>query len=115
MARKAEVRVDRAANVLSSKFNFVTSDLACGVMLLFRRLVLSLQQRLFSENDLFNGAHASVRRSRKCVLPALFGTPGRSRSLPSAPEEITVGPKFIVFSSWMPSISRLSTAIPWLG
>jgi hypothetical protein len=75
-------------------------------MLLFRRLVLSLQQRLFSENDLFNGAHASVRRSRKCVLPALFGTPGRSRSLPSAPEEI---------SSWMPSISRRSTAIPWLG
>jgi hypothetical protein len=39
MAHKAEVRVDGAANVLSSKFNFVTSDLACGVMLLFRRLV----------------------------------------------------------------------------
>lgn len=61
MARKAEVCVDRAANVLSSKFNFVTSDLACGVMLLFRRLVLSLQ----------HSAHASVRRSRKCVLPLL--------------------------------------------
>src|SRR5216684_1960899 len=42
----------------------------------FLCLVLSSSQALLSENDLLNSAHASVRKSKKCVLPLLFHSSG---------------------------------------